>query len=50
MICVSRHVEGCYVSDMIQELKLRSIKEAAISALDILHRELKKTPVYDIDD
>ena len=34
LVCVSRKVEGCYVSEMIQNFKLRVIKEAAISALD----------------
>jgi hypothetical protein len=49
MICVSRHVEGCYVSDMIQDQKLHAMKEAAINALGILHRELKKMPIGQID-
>jgi hypothetical protein len=49
MICVSRHVEGCYVRDMILEQKLGAIKEAAISALDILQRELKKIPIDQIN-
>jgi hypothetical protein len=32
---------GCYVSDMIQHLKSRIVKEAAIAALDILYGQLK---------
>ena len=40
MVCVSRHVEGCFVSDMIQHLKIRAVKEAALSALEALCGEL----------
>mmetsp|Transcript_5930 Transcript_5930/g.6050 ORF Transcript_5930/g.6050 Transcript_5930/m.6050 type:complete len:257 (+) Transcript_5930:145-915(+) len=45
VVCVSRHVEGCFVSDSVQHLKLRAVKEAAISALEILHKELISHPV-----
>ena len=41
MVCVSRHVEGCFVSDMIQHLKIRAVREAAQNALDLLYNELK---------
>lgn len=41
MVCVSRHVEGCYVSDMIQQYKIQAVKEAATSALELLFGELK---------
>jgi hypothetical protein len=34
LVCVSRKVQGCYVSDMIQGMKLRVVKEAALSALE----------------
>ena len=34
LVCVSRQVEGCYVSEMVQHFKLRCVKEAATSALD----------------
>ena len=34
LVCVSRQVEGCYVSEMVQHFKLRCVKEAAVSALD----------------
>ena len=40
MVCVSRYVEGCYVSDMIQQCKIRAVKEAATSALEALFEEL----------
>lgn len=43
MVCVSRHVEGCFVSDMIQHLKIHAVKEAAQNALDLLYNELKGT-------
>jgi hypothetical protein len=45
IVCVSRHVEGCFVSDSVQHLKLRAVKEAAISALEILHTELTSPAV-----
>ena len=41
LVCVSRKVEGFYVSDMIQNLKLRAIKDAASSALEIIFKSLK---------
>ena len=44
MVCVSRYVEGCYVSDMIQQCKIRAVKEAATSALEALFGELKNEP------
>jgi hypothetical protein len=34
LVCVSRRVDGCFVSEMIQNFKLRVIKEAAVHALD----------------
>ena len=49
MVCVSRHVEGCFVSDMIQPLKIRAVKDAAISALDILFKQLKTEPFQFLD-
>ena len=29
MVCVSRHVGGCFVADMVQHQRHRTIKEAA---------------------
>lgn len=45
IVCVSRNVEGCFVSDSVQHFKLRAVKEAAISALEILHTELTSPAV-----
>jgi hypothetical protein len=47
VVCVSRYVEGCFVSDSVQHIKLRAVKEAAISALEILHNELISSPAVD---
>ena len=36
--CVSRKVQGFYVSDMIQGIKLRVVKEAAVRALESIFK------------
>ena len=33
LVCVSRHVSGCFVTDMVQSQKYRAIKEAASRAI-----------------
>ena len=41
LVCVSRKVSGCYVSEMVQPQKLRVIREAAVGALDGLYKHLR---------
>jgi hypothetical protein len=41
MVCVSRHVAGCYISEMVQAQKLIAVEEAAEKAISNLHDHLK---------
>mmetsp|Transcript_28493 Transcript_28493/g.47868 ORF Transcript_28493/g.47868 Transcript_28493/m.47868 type:complete len:262 (-) Transcript_28493:145-930(-) len=43
LVCVSQHVGGMFVTDMVQSQKLRAVKDAAIKALDILKEQLVNT-------
>ena len=40
LVCVSRHADGCFVTDMFQGEKHRAIKDACAKALDILYAQL----------
>ncbi len=40
LVCVSRHVDNCYVTDMIQGQKHRAVRDAATKALDLLYASL----------
>ena len=40
LICVSRHVDGMFVTDMVQAQKHRAVKEAAAKALELLKKHL----------
>jgi len=50
LVCVSRKVYGCYVSDMIQSQKLRVIREAAVKALAILYDHLRPAGPLSYDE
>jgi len=41
LVCVTRKVSGCYVSEMVQSQKLRVIREAAAKSLDVLYQHLR---------
>ena len=36
LVCVSRHVGGCFVADMVQYQKHKTVKEAATKVLEVL--------------
>lgn len=40
LVCVSRHVDGMFVTDMVQAQKHRAVKEAASKALELLKAHL----------
>lgn len=40
LVCVSRKVTGCYVTDIVQGQKLHIVKEAADQALELLYKKL----------
>lgn len=40
LVCVSKHVSNCFVSDMFQAQKHRAVKDASSRALDILYSQL----------
>jgi len=40
LVCVSRHVDGMFVTDMVQAQKHRAVKEAASKALELLKEHL----------
>lgn len=52
LVCVSRHVDGMFVTDMVQSQKHRAVKEAAAKVLEVLKDHLtnaskKSLPVVD---
>ena len=44
LLCVSRKVDGCYVSDIVQPLKLKTIRDCAIAAVTLLFTHLVSPP------
>lgn len=50
LVCVSRKVQGMYVSDMVQGQKLRAIREAAVQSLELLYKHLRPSGPKDYDN
>jgi hypothetical protein len=40
LVCVSQHVDGMFVTDMLQTQKHRAVKEAAAKVLELLKEHL----------
>ena len=41
LVCCTRKVRGCYVSEIVQPQKLRCIREAAVRSLEVLYEHLR---------
>lgn len=41
VVCCTRKVSGCYVSEIVQPQKLRCIREAAVKSLEALYEHLR---------